>query len=418
MAVAEAIAAEAEADKIMTFSDSFESALRAIQANKLRSVLTMLGVVIGVGSVIAMIGIGEGTKRKSIENLEVMGSNRITVMPNWMRGGMSMGSNSSATLKDEDLAALKALPEVQLISGSVRSMKPVKFGNRSTQTQIEGVEPQMKVIANATKMHAGEWFDTEDNLVQAQKAVLGYQVYDTLFQGENPLGATIRIAGQNYEVVGVIAYKGGSGFRNPDDQIYIPLETARKRLLGKTNLDQITIQGISSEVLLITQQKIEDTLAKTRKNASGEQLFRVFNQGEMLEQIETQTRLLGFLLAGIASVSLLVGGIGIMNIMLVSVTERTREIGLRKAIGARRESILTQFLLESIVMCTGGGILGIILGVLATNFVAGLMKVPPTVKPQAILLAFGFSALVGVFFGLYPAIRASQLQPIEALRHE
>ena len=399
--------------------DAIFSALGAIVANKLRSILTMLGVVIGVGSVIAMIGIGEGTKRKSIENIEIMGSNMLTVMPDWRRGGASMGQNSNATLKDEDVVDLKNnIPAINLISGAVRTSKTVKFGSKSTQTQIIGCKPEMAIIRNALKMHQGSWFTTEDDAMQASKAVLGYQVYDQVFGNENAIGSTIKISGQNYEVVGVVAYKGGSGMMSPDDQIYIPLENARKRLMGKTNLDYISMQAVSSDVLLITQQMVEDTLLRKRKNATGEALFRVMNQGEMIEQIQAQTQLLSYLLAGIASVSLLVGGIGIMNIMLVSVTERTREIGLRKAIGATRESILSQFLLESVVMCLVGGILGILLGSGGVYLVAQAMKVPPTISMQAVAIAFGFSAMVGVFFGLYPAMRASRLEPIQALRHE
>lgn len=403
----------------MNILDSIESALRAIVANKLRSILTMLGVVIGVGSVIAMIGIGEGTKAKSIENLEIMGSNMITVMPDWRRGGQSQGQNSAATLKDEDVEDIKkGVVAVDLISGAVRSMRPVKFGAQGTQTQIIGCEPQFAIIRNCTKMHQGAWFTTEDNALQAPKAVLGYQVYDQLFGNDNAVGATIKVAGKNYEVIGVVSYKGGSGMMSPDDQIYVPLENARKRLLGKSNLDYISMKVISSDIMRSTQSQIEDILMRKRKNAAGEAMFRVMNQGEMIEQVQTQTQLLSFLLAGIASVSLLVGGIGIMNIMLVSVTERTREIGLRKAIGATRESILSQFLLESVTMCLVGGTLGIILGYFGVYFVAQALKVPPAVSPYAVGIAFGFSAMVGLFFGLYPALRASNLQPIEALRHE
>lgn len=330
-----------------------------------------------------------------------------------------MGASSPTPLRQEDVDTLKArIPQIDLISGAVRGNRTVTFSGQSTQTSILGVEPQMAIIRNATKMHSGQWFTNEDNVMQRQVAVLGYQVYDTLFGGDTAVGATIRVGGQNYEVVGVVDYKGGSGFMNPDDQIYIPLETAAKRLFGKQNLDQISVQVMSSDILVVTQTQIEDVLAEKRRNASGENLFRVFNQGEMLEQIQTQTRLLSLLLAGIASVSLLVGGIGIMNIMLVSVTERTREIGLRKAIGAKRESILTQFLLESVVMCLGGGVIGIMVGYAGVVLVAGALKVPPTLNLQAVGLAFGFSAMVGVFFGLYPALRASRLEPIQALRHE
>jgi putative ABC transport system permease protein len=403
----------------MNLSDSFESALRAIAANKLRSALTMLGVVIGVGSVIAMIGIGEGTKKKSIENLEVMGSNMLTVMPDWRRGGQSQGAATPTPLRMEDVQDIqRGVPQVTLISGAVRSNRTVKFGPSSHNTSIIGCEPQMAIIRNAAKMLQGSWFTASDNATQASKAVLGYEVYDRLYNGENAIGTTLKIAGQNYEVVGVVNYKGGSGFMNADDTVYIPLENAQRRLLGKQNLDYISMQVMRSDIMLATQTQVEEILNRKRRNASGESLFRVMNQGEMIEQIETQTRLLSLLLAGIASVALLVGGIGIMNIMLVSVTERTREIGLRKAIGATKESILSQFLLESIVMCVSGGVLGIILGNIGVYFVAAQMKVPPAVSMEAILIAFGFSALVGIFFGLYPAIRASALEPIQALRHE
>ncbi|MBX7136042.1 MAG: ABC transporter permease [Fimbriimonadaceae bacterium] len=401
----------------MTVADSFQSAIRAIAANKLRSSLTMLGVVIGVGSVIAMIGIGEGTKQKSIENIEIMGSNMLMVFPNWNRGGSSMGGNT-ATLKDEDVEDLKKLPLVKQISGAVRSNETVKFLSRNTRTQIMGVEPQFAIIRNATKMLFGTWFTHEDDALMTRKVVLGYGVYDQLFGGENPIGSTVQIKGQNFEVVGVVDYKGGSGMMNADDQVYIPLSTARKRLLGRTNIDQISMQILNTELMPLAQVQVEDTLGRKRKSATGDAQFRVMNQGEWIKQIEDQTRLLSFLLAGIASVSLLVGGIGIMNIMLVSVTERTREIGLRKAIGAKREGILTQFLLESVVMCVLGGGIGIVLGFGATLLVAQALKVPPVVNTQAIILAFGFSAMVGLFFGLYPALRASRLQPIEALRYE
>jgi len=403
----------------MTLGDSFQSALRAIAANKLRSALTMLGVVIGVGSVIAMIGIGEGTKRQSLDNIAKMGSNMLTVVPDWRRGGQSQGSNSVATLKDEDVPDLKkGVPLIQEISGVVNGNRTVIFGNHSTQTSITGGEPQIAIIRNAAKLYAGKWFTYEDNVLQKQVAVLGYQVYDQLFDGENAIGATIRIGTQNYEVLGVVEFKGGSGWRNPDDQIYVPLQTAEKKLLGKTNLDQINIMAANTDLMPITQTQVEDVLNKKRSNATGDSLFRVFNQGEMIEQVQQQTALLGTLLAGIASVSLLVGGIGIMNIMLVSVTERTREIGLRKAIGAKREGILTQFLLESVVMCLCGGALGIILGSVSVVFVAKLFKVPPIINTAAIITAFAFSAAVGVFFGLYPALRASRLEPIQALRYE
>ena len=401
----------------MNFGDSFKSALNAIAANKLRSALTMLGVVIGVGSVIAMIGIGEGTKRKSLENIEIMGTNMLTVMPNWRRGHSS-GASDTPTLFPNDVKRVRQLPLVEYASGAVNQRTVVRFGNKNHNTQITGMEPVGAFIRNATKMHQGKWYTEEDEKLEARKVVLGYTVYDELFAGDQAVGATVKIKNQNFVVSGVVAYKGGGGWMNPDDQVYIPLTTAMDRLMGKSKLDQIIIKARHSDLMPITQEHVEELLGAKRRNAAGEELFRVMNQGEWIEQLETQNRLLGFLLAGIASVSLLVGGIGIMNIMLVSVTERTREIGLRKAIGAKRPSILNQFLLESVVMCVLGGALGVGLGYVATRVVAMFLKVPPAINIQAIILAFGFSAMVGLFFGLYPAVRASRLQPIEALRHE
>ena len=399
--------------------DPILSALRAIAANKLRSALTMLGVIIGVGSVIAMMGIGEGTKRKSIESIQQSGTNMLTVMPNWRRGAVAGGPAEIPTLKDEDVVTVKKeVPLATLVTGAVGSRVMAKFRNKTYFTRLTGGEPQIAVIRNAARMQAGRWYSMDDEAKANRVAVLGYITYQELYGNDNAIGTTVRIKNQNFEVIGVIAYKGGAGDWNPDDQIYIPLSTAKTRLLGRQNLDNIVMMGSHAELMGVMQQQVEDTLGKTRKNASGEPLFRVMNQGEAIEQMETQTRLLSILLAGIASISLLVGGIGIMNIMLVSVTERTREIGLRKAIGAKRQVILTQFLLESVVMCVVGGLAGIALGLVAVTFVSGALKVPPVVDVNAITMAFGFSAFVGLFFGLYPAIRASKLQPIEALRHE
>jgi putative ABC transport system permease protein len=398
--------------------DSVLTALRAILANKLRSFLTMLGVVIGVGSVIAMIGIGEGTKKKSLENIEVMGTNMLIVMPNWRRG--NSGGGETPTLRFEDVALLKKeVPLIETITGEMGSRDNVNYRSMNHRCQITGAQPQIAIIRNATRMLQGSWYTMEDEAQANRKCVLGFIAYQELFgEGTNAIGSTIRIRNQNFEVIGVVNYKGGTGNWNPDDQVYIPLNTAKTRLMGRNTLGTIQMQGSNTELLPIMQSQVEEVLGRKRRNAGGEPLFRVMNQGEWIEQMETQTRLLSVLLAGIASISLLVGGIGIMNIMLVSVTERTREIGLRKAIGAKRESILSQFLLESVVMCSVGGLLGIALGLTSVVFVAEALKVPPVVNTTAVFLAFGFSAGVGLFFGFYPAMRASRLQPIEALRYE
>lgn len=405
----------------MNIFDSIQSALSAIMANKMRTLLTMLGVVIGVGSVIAMIGIGEGTRQKSLANIEKMGTNLLMVSPNWRRGGVTGGPNAIPTLKDEDVDAIKrGVPElIDGVTGSVDGRAAVKYGSQTAFTRLEGAEPQYAQIRNADKMFQGAWYTAEDERLGARKILLGYQVYQELYDdGSNAVDTTVKLNNQDFQVLGVVAYKGGNGFMSQDDQVYIPLKTAREKVLGQTTLDDIFVTAKYSDLMAVTQAKIEDVLSAHRKNASGEPLFRVMNQGDIVDQLQQQAGLLSMLLAGIASVSLLVGGIGIMNIMLVSVTERTHEIGLRKAIGAKRESILAQFLLESVVMCIVGGALGIVLGCVAVVGVAKLLQVPPLVNGQAIVLSFAFSALVGLFFGLYPAMRASRLQPIDALRYE
>ncbi len=403
----------------MGFFDQFGTALRALAANKLRSMLTMLGVVIGIGSVIAMIGIGEGTRRKSMENLQRMGTNMLMVWPNWRRGGVSGGPTDIPTLKDEDVRAIKrGVPLATFVSGSVGGSVTSKYKDKNHFTRVVGGEPQIAIIQNATRMLQGQWFGPEDDAISAKKCVMGYVAYQELFGNDNAVGASIRIQNDTFQVVGVIDYKGGTGMWNPDDQIFVPLSTARRRLFGRKNLDTIVVQASNPDLMVMAQAQIENTLGATRKNSSSEPLFRVMNQGDALDQMNDQNHLLSALLAGIASVSLLVGGIGIMNIMLVSVTERTREIGLRKAIGARRETILSQFLLESVSMCCVGGAIGILAGVGGVFVVAPLLKVPAVLNVQAIVMASAFSIFVGVFFGLYPAIRASRLQPIEALRYE
>ena len=295
----------------MNFFDTEVSALRAIGANKLRSALTMLGVVIGVGSVIAMIGIGEGTKRKSIENIQVMGTNMLTVMPNWRRGNVVGAGSDIPVLKDEDVIQIrKEVPLATMVTGSVGARVSAKYKNINYQTQVTGAEPQIAIIRNATRMYSGKWYTMDDEAKANRVCVLGYVAYQELFGTENAVGATVRLKNQNFEVLGVVDYKGGSGNWNPDDQIYIPLTTGKNRLLGKKNIDTILLQGSQSDLLITMQTQVEEVLGKKRRNAGGEPLFRVINQGDWIEQMETQTRLLSILLAGIASISLLVGGLG------------------------------------------------------------------------------------------------------------
>ncbi len=400
--------------------DTFRTAVIALASNRLRSALTTLGVVIGVASVIAMIGIAEGTKRQALEQLEALGSNLIVVFPNWGQGGMRSGGDEAQTLRMSDVDIIRAsVPTASHVSGEVRTRVMVKYGSRNERSQITGGLPELQVIRNI-KLKEGRFFTEEENRIAAKVCVLGYDIYDRLFGGASALGARIRINNQEFEVIGVAQFKGSGGqsFMNPDDMIYVPIRTAITRLQRRDRLSGIAVRAYDSDVMPYTLNKVQETLAQVRRDASGEPLFRAFNQGELIQTAEEQARVLSLLLAGVASVSLLVGGIGIMNIMLVSVTERTREIGLRKALGATRDDVLSQFLLEAILLCVGGGVVGVLLGVVGVEVVAKLMGIPPTVSVPGIIIAFCFAALTGIFFGFYPAYMASKLEPIQALRTE
>lgn len=402
----------------MNFLDTLRTALSAITANKLRSSLTTLGVVIGVASVIAMIGIAEGTRRQALEQLEALGSNLIVVFPNWGRSGQRTGGDEAETLRMEDVDLIRrSVPTAINVSGEVRTRVSVKYGSANERSQVTGGLPELQQIRNI-KLKEGRFFTEEENKLAAKVCVLGFDIYERLFGDAPAVGSVIRINNQDFEVIGVASFKGGQGFMNPDDMIYVPINTANSRIRRRDTLSGIAVQAVDADVMPYTLAKVQETLRQVRRDASGEDLFRAFNQGELIQTAEEQSRILSLLLGGVASVSLLVGGIGIMNIMLVSVTERTREIGLRKAIGARRDDVLSQFLLESILLCLAGGVIGVILGIAGVHFVAGLMGVVPTVSVPGVIIAFAFAALVGTFFGFYPAYMASKLEPMEALRTE
>ncbi|MDQ2987162.1 MAG: ABC transporter permease, partial [Armatimonadota bacterium] len=401
----------------MTLLDSLASAASSLASNKLRSILTTLGVIIGVASVISMVGIAEGTKKQSLEQLEAMGSNLISVMPN-RRWNVAPGATPQ-TLQMEDVDLIRrSVPTVSAVTGEVRSGVGVKYGSINERSQVTGGLPEIQQIRNV-KLKEGRFFTEEENDRLAKVCILGFDIYDRLFgDGTSAIGATVRIDGTDFEVIGIGAFKGGGGFMNPDDMIYAPINTVISRIERRETLSSISVQAMNSDVMPYTLDQVQKTLAKVRRDASGEELFRAFNQGELIETAEEQSRVLSLLLAGVASVSLLVGGIGIMNIMLVSVTERTKEIGLRKALGATKDALLSQFLLESVMLCLLGGAVGVVLGIAGVTFVAGLMGVPPVIVPGGVVIAFGFAALVGIFFGFYPAYLASKLEPIEALRSE
>ena len=399
-------------------------ALRALARNKMRSFLTALGIIIGVGAVIAMVSLGEGAKRGVQERFESMGTNLLFVSSgsrNWR--GIRTAGGSWQNLTVEDAEAIEAQCDaVKYVSPSVSSRAQVIYANKNWNTSVQGVGARYPEVRN-WELEAGIFFD-ETHIAGAGKVcVLGVEVRKSLFEDEDPLGKVIRVKGIPFRVIGVLKSKGESaGFFNRDDVIVMPYTSVMKRLSGDAHVHNIDVQAVSTERTNEAQTQIEELLRIRHKIAPGaEDDFQVRNMSEIAEGAAQSTAIMGILLGSIAGISLLVGGIGIMNIMLVSVTERIREIGIRMAVGAREKDILLQFLTEAVVLSFLGGVLGVVFGVASSK----LMKYIPifaewqtVVSPEAILLAFAFSASVGIFFGFYPARKASKLDPIEALRYE
>ncbi len=395
-------------------------ALRGLSSNKLRSFLTMLGVIIGVGAVIIAIAIGQGSREAVAESIQRLGTNVMTVFPGQQRrGGISFGFGSQNTMTlDDARAILRECPSVSKVSPAVNRQAQVKYKNRNTSVTINGNGPDYPVISNHP-VEEGRYFRDAEVKQLRRVAVLGSTTAKDLFDQQSPVGKTIRINGTSYQVIGKLKEKGGQGFRNPDDMVYVPVTTAMRRLFGMENVQNITVQARSQSLMVRAQDEIDAVLRKRHKIPTGGTAdFIIFSQADLAETQNEQQDTFSALITYLAVVSLLVGGIGIMNIMLVSVTERTREIGIRKAIGAKRRNILLQFLLEAMFLSLVGGLLGVVFGVVGSRVVAEANEWKVIVSIPAIILAYGFSALVGVFFGFYPALKASNLNPIEALRYE
>jgi putative ABC transport system permease protein len=396
-------------------------ALKALGTNKLRTSLTMLGMIIGVAAVITMVALGTGAQSEIEDQVRSAGTNMILVNAgNWSVGGVRQGQGMATSLTVEDAAAIAALPGVQYISPGVNTRSQVIAGNQNWSTRIEGTDVDMPLIRPWPTVY-GSYFTPQDVSSAAKVAVLGSVVADTLF-GErvDPTGQVIRIRNQPFRVAGVMASKGQSAMgQDQDDVVFAPYTTVQKKLLGIQHLQNITVSAASGAQTLTTADEIANTLRFRHKIPPGEpDDFMVRTLEEMASVRTETTRTMTALLASIAGVSLLVGGIGIMNIMLVSVTERTREIGLRMAIGARGRDVLLQFLVEAIVISLFGGLVGILLGFGLSAGIRELLEWPTVVPPDAIATAFGFAAGTGVFFGFYPARKAARLDPIEALRYE
>ena len=403
-------------------------AVRALRVNKLRSVLTMLGIIIGVGSVITMVGVGAGAQARVAEEIRSLGSNLIIVLAGTVTsGGVRLGTGSKVSITEDDAWAIqREVPSVEVAAPSVQGKAQdgqVVFGNLNWTTLVQGVTPEF-FVAREWQVAAGKPF-TEDNGETATKvALLGQTVVHNLFPDADPVGQVIRIKHVPFDVIGVLERKGQSTFgQDQDDVILIPLPTAQKIISSKKvkvgAVHAISIKVRDPGAMKEAEEQVRAVLRQRHRLRQDEpDDFWLRNLSEILQAQEESSRILTMFLAAIASVSLLVGGIGIMNIMLVSVTERTREIGLRMAVGARRRDVLSQFLVEAVSLSLIGGLIGIGLGLAGAYGISYAAEWNLLIQPDAILVAFGFAGAVGIFFGFYPARKASRLDPIEALRYE
>jgi len=404
----------------MLVGEIVQVALQAIRANKLRSLLTMLGIIIGVGAVITMVALGTGAQRSIEARIQALGPTLLSIYPGQnFRGGVAVDMRVSLTM--DDARALAARPRylTDVVPELSRNLQ-VKRGNQNINVNVTGTTPNYLPVRNYT-ITAGRMFTAGEDDSRRRYAVLGSAIPEML--GANPvamIGQEILIRGIPFEIIGILSEKGSQGsFFNPDEQIVIPLQTARYRVLGTDRLRSITVKAADVEAMNLALMEVDQVLRRAHKIRPGmDNDFQIRNQADVLSTFQQTTETFTYLLAGIAAVSLLVGGIGIMNIMLVSVTERTREIGVRKALGATRRNILLQFLIEALVLCLLGGVVGILVGSAGAFVLAKLAHWNTAISVFAILLAFVFSAAVGLFFGIWPARRAAGLDPIDALRYE
>lgn len=396
-------------------------AFLSIMKNKLRSLLTSLGIIIGVCSVIVMVGIGQGSQKNIEDNIASMGTNLIMVRrPSSRNQNISLGSGSRNTLTINDIAALKSSENIIGVSGSVRAGgSQIIHGSNNWQTTIEGVSSDYPIVRN-WEIEEGSFFTDKDDKVKKKVVVIGQTVKEELFENESPIGKTIRINKVPVKIIGVLKEKGVDGRGNDQDDIILaPVQTVMKKMSGSKYLHMIFVSARDMESINETQEEVIEILRKSHKLKPGtDDDFSVFNQSEITEMASSTSKTLTLLLGAIAGVSLLVGGIGIMNIMLVSVTERTREIGIRLSIGAKSKDVMTQFLTEAITLSVSGGIIGITLSLIISYIIDTYTPLHSLIDPVIIMISFSFSAFVGVFFGYYPARKAANLNPIDALRYE
>ncbi|CEP66725.1 Permease FtsX-like [Moorella glycerini] len=404
----------------MSLRAALAVAWRGLLANKMRSLLTMLGIIIGVAAVIVMISIGQGATAQVTERIARMGSNLLLVRPGTGFGAVRGAAGTVNTLTLDDATAIASLPLVQNVAPEINQQVTAAAGSQTWTTTVKGTSASYPEIRNLP-VAAGSFFTAEDVAQAALVAVLGPTVEANLFpNGTSAVGQTITLNNLRFTVIGVLAPQGsGMGGADQDDMVYIPITTAQRRFTGRQNVQVINVQARDAESLNTVQDEVA-ALLRQRHHLSPQQAddFTIQNMTAIMETVADTTKTMTLLLASVAAVSLLVGGIGIMNIMLVSVTERTREIGIRMAVGATGGAILTQFLIEALVLSLAGGVIGMLAGLTGSRLVSILAGWPAVIAPASILLAIGFSALVGIFFGYYPARKAATANPIEALRYE
>lgn len=410
----------------MSFFDSLRVAWSALRSNLLRSILTTLGIIIGVASVIILVAVGSGARSEVEKQIASLGSNMLVVFSGSSRtGGRSGGAGTDKPLTESEMTAVKEkVPGVVAISGQLNGSGPVVYGNTNWTTTISGIHADFTAVRD-WPVSEGRDLTVQDVRSSAKVAILGVTVVKQLFQGQDPVGATIRVKNTPFLVIGVLAVKGPSSFgRDQDDVVLIPMTIARNQIIGKSEttpdpVGQIYIKFDDGADLKEAQDEIESVLRQRRHVKPGdEDNFNVRNLAEFMKARTEVLSTMTYLLGATSITSLIVGGIGIMNIMLVSVTERTREIGLRMAVGGRRRDIMRQFLVEAVSLCLIGGLLGTVVGVVAAYVVANAGQMPVLISPSVILVAMGAAAATGIFFGFFPARRAAHLNPIEALRSE
>lgn len=405
----------------MLFTELLKMAWRSLAANKLRTFLTMLGVIIGVTSVIALVSVGMGVKKNILDNISRLGSNMLIIMPGSAnRGGMRGAAGSVITLTYDDAEAIKnKIKNVEYVSPTVQNSYQVVYGHENWNTTVTGVIPEYVAI-QSLEIKSGLFFSEHDVDVRNRVAVIGPTVASNLFGEINPVGKKIRVGNAPYTIIGVLNSKGqSSGCQDQDDVVLIPLTTAQERLIGITYVRSINVQVSDADKMDEVQSNIEKLLRQRHRiRAGAEDDFNVRNLTTLMETMTSTTTMITLLLGAIAGISLIVGGVGIMNITLASVTERTREIGIRKAIGATYSNIMLQFLIESTMISIIGGLIGILIGIGAAQAISKFGAFTTVISWVSIAASFGFALFVGIFFGMLPARKAARLDPIEALRYE